>query len=289
MYDFSERKPVLLWPCKMINTWFVTAVTARCEGQTQTISPTLLHESTVDDPDGTLKRSGDRRRWMPSCIVLAAHCLDAPEQEDHDAHNRDGCSDARPHCQVKWRQQWENVDLLFGLAHQDSHWIVQVALAEIHHALALRCDSDGWYGQISSLWIESQIFFSLSYFLKQHNMFQDVVLTFQGDPVYLISMSWLLFPHHLEVTLVQIMKTIKILPIGSKLFLLNCFVICISSFGKRKKKLRRNLFLGWLFLVILFLESHGSLLRQISSDCTFMLSAGGNTDFKLIFWHNDLS
>lgn len=135
----------------------ITPVLAHCYGQTKTLSPTLLHKSTVDNPDGALKRSWYRRWRMASCTVLAAHCLDPPEEEDHDAHYGNGSGDARPHCQVKRCQQRENVDLLLWFAHQDPHWIVQVAFAEIHHTLTLGGDGDGWYGQVGSLWVESHM------------------------------------------------------------------------------------------------------------------------------------
>lgn len=89
---------------------------------------------------------------MSSCTVLAARRLDAPEQEDHDAHHGDGGGDAGPHRQVKRCQQREDVDLIFRLAHQDPHRVVQVAFAEVDHALTLRSDGDGRHGEVSSLW-----------------------------------------------------------------------------------------------------------------------------------------
>lgn len=76
------------------------------------LSPTLLYESTVDDPDGALERSGGGRRGVASGAVVAAHRLDAPEEENHDAHHGDGGGDAGPHRQVKRCQQGENIDLL---------------------------------------------------------------------------------------------------------------------------------------------------------------------------------
>lgn len=86
-----------------------------------------------------------------ACVAVTSDCLDTSEQEDHDAHYRYGRCDACPHGQVEWGKQRENVDLFLRLAHQDSHGIVQVALAEVHYTLTLRCNGDGRYGQVSSL------------------------------------------------------------------------------------------------------------------------------------------
>lgn len=86
----------------LVLQYIPTIALACCSGQTEAILPTLLHKSTIDNPDGTLKWCGDGRGWMSSCAALATHSLDAPEQEDHDAHHGDSCGDARPHCQIKW-------------------------------------------------------------------------------------------------------------------------------------------------------------------------------------------
>lgn len=141
------------------------------EAGVKTRSPTLLDKSPVDNPDGALKWSGDGRWRMASRAAVAAHRLDAPEKEYHDAHHGDGRGDARPDGQVKRRQQGENVDLLLRLAHQDSHRVVQIAFAEIHHALALRGDGDGWYGQVSALWMIYSIHFG--YWLTLKSIFKD--------------------------------------------------------------------------------------------------------------------
>lgn len=137
-------------------------------GQTICPCPTLLDESPVDDPDGALQRGGDGGRRMAPGAAVAAHGLDAAQQEDHDAHHGDGSSDARPHGQVKGRQQREDVDLLLRLAHENPHRVVQVALAEVHHALALRRDGDGRDGQVGTL--QKIVFSSLQSLIQRYRL-----------------------------------------------------------------------------------------------------------------------
>lgn len=138
-------------------------------------SPTLLYKSAVDDPDGALERSGDRRRGVASGT---AHSLDAPEKENHDANHGDGGGDAGPNRQIKRRQQRENIDLLLCFAHEDSHRIVHVALAEVHHALALRGDGDGGHGQVGLLWVKNNTISSI----RHENLLQKYVQPIPPSP-----------------------------------------------------------------------------------------------------------
>lgn len=170
IYDgakITKEKILPIWSCAV---WLNRRSGRVAEARLKTRSPTLLDKSPVDNPDGALKRSGDGRWRMASRTAVAAHRLDAPEKEYHDAHHGDGRGDARPDGQVKRRQQGENVDLLLRLAHQDSHRVVQIAFAEIHHTLALRGDGDGWYGQVSALWMIYTIHFG--YWLTLKSIFK---------------------------------------------------------------------------------------------------------------------
>lgn len=78
---------------------------------------TLLHEGSVDDPDGALKRGGGRRRRVGSGEGLRADRLDATQQEDHDPDHGDGGGNAGPHRQVEGRQEREDVDVFLRLPH----------------------------------------------------------------------------------------------------------------------------------------------------------------------------
>ena len=127
-------------------------------------SPTLLYERSVDDPDGGVQRPGAHRRLAWWCILGngwggggggggggGAQRLQPVEEENEHPDDGDGGGNAGPHGQVKGRKEREDVDLLLGLADQDAHAIVQVALTEVHHVLPLGGDGDGRHGQVRSL------------------------------------------------------------------------------------------------------------------------------------------
>lgn len=106
-----------------------------------------MNKGSVHDPDGAMQGSVG----MKHVLTRGTERLEPVEEEDENAHDGDGGSDARPHGQVKWREQREDVDLLFGLPQQDADAVVQVAFAEVDHVLALWRDGDGGHGQVCSL------------------------------------------------------------------------------------------------------------------------------------------
>lgn len=81
---------------------------------------TLMNESSIHNPDGTVQGSVG----MKHVLTGGTEGLQPVEEEDENAHDGDGGSDARPHGQVKWSEQREDVDLLFGLAQQDADAVV---------------------------------------------------------------------------------------------------------------------------------------------------------------------
>lgn len=124
------------------------------------VSLTLLYERSVHDPDGAVQ--GARAHAVGGlawrCILGrgGAQRLQPVEQEDEDSHHGDGRGDAGPDGEVEGRKQREDVDLLFRLPQQDADAVVQVALAEVHHVLSLRCDGDGGHRQVGSLGEEGE-------------------------------------------------------------------------------------------------------------------------------------
>lgn len=81
---------------------------------------TLMNEGSIHNPDGTVQGSVGMKRVLTG----GTKGLQPVEEEDENAHDGDGCSNARPHGQVKWSKQREDVDFLFGLPQQDADAVV---------------------------------------------------------------------------------------------------------------------------------------------------------------------